>query len=163
MNIASVNTGIVKNRKPKRLGRGKGTGQGKTAGRGHKGFGSRNGSSSNVIFEGGQMPLVRRIPKRGFNNADAQKVAIVNLELISACFEEGETVSPETLKEKGVLKYRYDVLKILGDGDLEKKLKFVAHRFSKSAEEKIKALGCEIEILPGKEPLVKFQKKEKNA
>ncbi|MDO4551266.1 MAG: 50S ribosomal protein L15 [Planctomycetia bacterium] len=163
MNLTSVNTGIMKNRKPKRLGRGKGTGQGKTAGRGHKGFGSRNGSSMNVIFEGGQMPLVRRIPKRGFNNPHALEVAIVNLDLIDAYFEDGEEVTIQSLKEKGVLKHRYDVLKILGDGELTKKVKIVAHRFSGSAKEKISAVGAEIEILPGKKPLVKFQKKEQKA
>lgn len=163
MDISSVNSGIVKNKRPKRLGRGKGTGQGKTAGRGHKGYGSRNGSSQNVVFEGGQMPLVRRIPKRGFNNADALKVAVINLEQLDMWYSEGEVVNVETLKEKSLIKYRYDVLKILGDGELTKKIKICAHRFSKSAEEKIKAAGCEMEILPGKKPVVKFQKKEKKA
>ena len=159
MNLTDINFGVEKRRKPKRLGRGKGTGQGKTGGRGHKGYGSRNGSSQNVVFEGGQMPLVRRIPKRGFNNAGALEVAIVNLMLIDACYEDGETVSVETLKEKNLLKHRYDILKILGDGELTKKVKIVAHRFSKTAEEKIKAAGCEMEVLPGKKPVVKFQKK----
>lgn len=163
MNLTEVNSGIIKHRKPKRLGRGKGTGQGKTAGRGHKGYGSRNGSSQNVVFEGGQMPLVRRIPKRGFNNADAAEVAIINLLLIEACFEDGETVSVETLKEKRLLKSRYDELKILGDGELTKKVKVVAHRFSKTAEEKIKAAGGEMEVLPGKKPVVKGQKKTPKA
>lgn len=163
MDISSVNSGINKNKRPKRLGRGKGTGQGKTGGRGHKGYGSRNGSSQNVVFEGGQMPLVRRIPKRGFNNADALTVAIINLEQLEKFYNDGEVVNVETLKEKGLIKYRYDVLKILGDGELTKKIKVCAHRFSKSAEEKIKAAGCEMEILPGKKPVVKFQKKEKKA
>ncbi len=163
MNLSNVNVGIQKNKKPTRLGRGKGTGQGKTAGRGHKGFGSRNGSSQNVSFEGGQMPLFRRIPKRGFNNAGAAKVANINVCDISGRFEDGEVVSPETLKAKGLIKYRYDILKVLGDGELTKKVKVQAHRFSKTAEEKIKAAGCEMEVLPGKAPLVKFQKKAKNA
>ena len=161
MNISNVNVGIKKNKKPLRLGRGKGTGQGKTAGRGHKGFGSRNGSSMNVSFEGGQMPLFRRIPKRGFNNAGAAKVANINVCDIDKFFEDGEVVSPETLKSKGLIKYRYDVLKVLGDGELTKKVKVQAHRFSKSAEEKIKAAGSEMEVLPGKAPVVKFQKKVK--
>lgn len=159
MNLASVNQGIVKNKKSRRLGRGKGTGQGKTAGRGHKGYGSRAGSSMNVSFEGGQMPLFRRIPKRGFTNSDALEVANVNVGDIEACFEAGETVNVETLKTKKLLKHRYDVLKILGDGELTKKVMVQAHRFSKTAEEKIKAAGGEIETLPGKAPVVKFQKK----
>lgn len=163
MNLSNVNVGIQKNKKPTRLGRGKGTGQGKTAGRGHKGFGSRNGSSQNVSFEGGQMPLFRRIPKRGFNNAGAAKVANINVCDIDKLFADGEVVSPETLKAKGLIKYRYDILKVLGDGELTKKVKVQAHRFSKTAEEKIKAAGCEMEVLPGKAPLVKFQKKVKNA
>ncbi|MBE6427338.1 MAG: 50S ribosomal protein L15 [Planctomycetaceae bacterium] len=161
MNISNVNVGIKKNKKPLRLGRGKGTGQGKTAGRGHKGFGSRNGSSMNVSFEGGQMPLFRRIPKRGFNNAGAAKVANINVCDIDKFFNEGEVVSPETLKTKGLIKYRYDVLKVLGDGELTKKVKVQAHRFSKTAAEKIQAAGSEMEVLPGKAPLVKFQKKAK--
>lgn len=161
MNISNVNVGIKKNKKPLRLGRGKGTGHGKTAGRGHKGFGSRNGSSMNVSFEGGQMPLFRRIPKRGFNNAGAAKVAIINLGDIDGFFNDGEVVSPETLKAKKLIKYNYDVLKVLGEGDLTKKVKFQAHRFSKTAVEKIQAAGSEMEVLPGKAPLVKFQKKVK--
>ena len=161
MNLTFVNTGIHKNKKGVRLGRGKGSGTGKTAGRGHKGFGSRNGSSQNVSFEGGQMPLFRRIPKRGFNNAGAAKVANINVCDIDKFFEDGEVVSPETLKAKGLIKYRYDILKVLGDGKLTKTVTIKAHRFSKSAEEKIKAAGSEMEVLPGKKALVKFQKKEK--
>ena len=166
MNLHEVNSGIQKNKRPNRLGRGKGSGQGKTAGRGHKGFGSRNGSSMNVSFEGGQMPLFRRMPKRGFNNADAVRVANVNLSKVEECFVDGEVVSPETLKEKGLIKFRYDVLKVLGDVDenvgFTKKLLFKAHRFSKSAVEKINASGSTMEILPGKAPVVKFQKKVKD-
>ncbi|MDO4570639.1 MAG: 50S ribosomal protein L15 [Planctomycetia bacterium] len=161
MNLHDVNTGIKKNKKSLRLGRGKGTGQGKTAGRGHKGYGSRSGSSMNVSFEGGQMPLFRRIPKRGFNNPLADRVASINLGKIDAFFEDGEVVSPATLKEKGLIKFRYDVLKILGDGELTKKVKIQAHRCSKSAAEKIAASGSELELLPGKAPVVKFQKKVK--
>ena len=162
MNLSNVNVGIQKNKKANRLGRGKGTGQGKTAGRGHKGFGSRNGSSQNVSFEGGQMPFFRRIPKRGFTNAGAAKVANINVCDIEKFFEDGEVVSPETLKEKGLIRFRYDVLKVLGDGEISKKVKVQAHRFSKSAEEKIKAAGAEMEVLPGKAPVVKFQKKVKD-
>ena len=89
MNLTFVNTGIQKNKKGVRLGRGKGSGTGKTAGRGHKGFGSRNGSSQNVSFEGGQMPLFRRIPKRGFSNPGAAKVANINVCDIDKFFENG--------------------------------------------------------------------------
>lgn len=171
MNLHEVNSGIVKNKRPNRLGRGKGSGQGKTAGRGHKGYGSRNGSSMNVSFEGGQMPLFRRMPKRGFNNADAARVANINLDKVSDYFEDGEVVSPETLKEKGLIKFRYDILKVLGNMPLDeegndvpftKKLVFKAHRFSKSAIEKITAAGSTMEVLPGKAPVVKFQKKVKD-
>lgn len=161
MNLTSVNTGIQKNKKGVRLGRGKGSGTGKTAGRGHKGFGSRNGSSQNVSFEGGQMPLFRRIPKRGFNNAGAARVASINVCVIDKNFEDGEVVSPETLKKKGIIKYRYDILKILGNGELTKKVTIKAHRFSESAAKKIEAAGSKMEVLPGKKELVKFQKKEK--
>ena len=162
MNLSLVNKGIQKNKKARRLGRGKGTGTGKTAGRGHKGFGSRNGSSMNVSFEGGQMPLFRRMPKRGFNNPFALKVVNVNVGDIEACFADGEDVNIETLKAKGFLKGAFDVLKVLGDGELTKKVKVAAHRFSKTAEEKIKAAGGEVEVLPGKKPVVKGQKKAKD-
>ncbi|MDO4573801.1 MAG: 50S ribosomal protein L15 [Planctomycetia bacterium] len=161
MNLHTVNTGIVKNKKITRLGRGKGSGKGRTAGRGTKGYGSRSGSSMNLSFEGGQMPLFRRVPKRGFNNAGALEVACINVCDIDAMFSDGETVNVESLKAKGILKYRYDVLKVLGDGELTKKVKIQAHRFSKTAEEKIKAAGAEMEVLPGKKPVVKGVKKAK--
>lgn len=163
MNLTEVNTGVQKNRKGKRLGRGKGTGQGKTGGRGHKGAGSRAGFSMPAAFEGGQMPLVRRIPKRGFNNTTALEVATVNVGDIELLYEDGEIVTIETLKEKGILKFRYDVLKILGDGELTKKVKVVAHRVSNTAKIKIEASGSTLEILPGIAPVVKFQAKENKA
>ena len=114
MNLNDVHHGIHKNKARKRIGRGLGSGQGKTAGRGSKGQGSRSGSSTSPVFEGGQMPLVRRIPKRGFNNRWAETVAIVNLASLEKHFQSGEEVSPETICGKGLVKGSYDVLKVLG-------------------------------------------------
>lgn len=161
MNIDDVNRGITKNKKRKRVGRGPGSGHGKTCGRGHKGQRSRAGFSMRPTFEGGQMPLVRRIPKRGFNNRWALSVGIVNISDLDAAFADGDEVTLETLQARGLAKGRFDVLKVLGDGRLTKKLKVSAHRFSKSAKEKIEALGGEIVVLPGKAPVVKNKMKSK--
>ena len=120
MNLNDVHHGIHKNKARKRIGRGPGSGQGKTAGRGHKGQGSRSGSSTSPIFEGGQMPLVRRIPKRGFTNRFADVVAIVNLASLEKNFQSGEEVSPDTIRDKGLVKGSYDVLKVLAKGELTK-------------------------------------------
>ncbi len=155
MNLDDVNRGITKNKKRKRIGRGTGSGHGKTCGRGHKGQRSRAGYSVHPTFEGGQMPLVRRVPKRGFNNRWALSVMTVNIGDLEMAFDEGAEVTPASLKEKSLAKQRYDVLKILGDGPLTKKLKVAAHRFSKSAKEKIEQAGGEVVILPGKAPVVK--------
>jgi large subunit ribosomal protein L15 len=155
MNISDVNRGIHKNRPRKRLGRGIGSGQGKTAGRGHKGQGQRNGVSFLPIFQGGASPLVRRIPKRGFNNSWAVSVAVVNVGDLEATFEAGDEVTPEALATANLVKGRYDELKVLGNGELKKKLKVVAHRFSKSAAEKIAKAGGESVVLPGKAPVAK--------
>ena len=139
----------------KRLGRGIGSGQGKTAGRGHKGQGSRNGVSFLPIFQGGTMPLVRRIPKRGFNNRWAKTVLVVNVGDLNEAFKSGDAVTPEKLTAANLVKGRYDELKVLGDGEVTKKLKVSAHRFSKSAAEKITQAGGETVILPGTAPVVK--------
>jgi large subunit ribosomal protein L15 len=148
MIINDVHRGIHKHRKRKRIGRGTGSGTGKTAGRGHKGFGSRSGASTRRGHEGGQMPLFRRLAKVGFNNkAFAPKIVIVNLSALEKAFESGDTVSPQSLADKGLAKGRYDVLKILGNGSLSKKLTVQAHRFSKGAEEKIAASGGTVEII----------------
>ena len=155
MNLNDVNRGIQKNKKRRRVGRGTGSGLGKTCGRGHKGQGSRAGYSVHPTFEGGQMPLVRRVPKRGFNNRWALTVLAVNVGDLEMSFDDGAEVTPATLKEKNLAKSRYDVLKILGDGSLTKKLKVAAHRFSKSAKEKIERAGGEVVVLPGKAPVVK--------
>lgn len=142
MILNDVHQGIKKNKPRKRVGRGPGSGHGKTAGRGHKGFYSRSGSSRRRSFEGGQMPMARRIAKRGFSNAKfAEEVVIVNLSALEANFENGETVNRETLAEKRVIKGRYDVLKVLGKGKLTKKLTVEANRFSASAKDAIAKAG----------------------
>lgn len=156
MNINSVNEGITKATKRTRRGRGTGSGIGKTCGRGHKGQGSRSGWSMPALFEGGQMPLVRRIPKRGFNNrAFAEMVVAVNIGDLELFFQAGDTVSPESLVKLGIVKVIFDEIKILGTGELTKKLKVSAHRFSASAKSKIEAAGGTTETLAGKKPVVK--------
>ena len=150
MNVHDVNRGVHKHRPKKRLGRGPGSGQGKTAGRGHKGQFSNPGYKALSIFEGGTMPLVRRIPKRGFTNIFAPVIASVNIGDLEQLFDAGAEVTPEALRSKGLLKARYEQLKVLGDGNLTKKLKVSAHRFSQSAKAKIEQAGGEAVILPGK-------------
>jgi large subunit ribosomal protein L15 len=161
MNLNDVHRGIHKFKKRTRVGRGPGSGHGKTSGRGHKGQGQRAGFSQHPTFEGGQMPLVRRIPKRGFNNKWADVVAIVNVSDLDAAFTDGDEVTLANLKEKNLAKGSFDVLKVLGDGELTKKLKVSAHRFSKSAQEKIEKAGGEVVTLPGKKPVVKNKMKTK--
>ena len=155
MKINDVHKDIQRNKAKKRIGRGPGSGHGKTSTRGNKGQGARSGYASMRVFEGGQMPLVRRIPKRGFNNKFALSVAIVNLGDLDAVFQSGEEATPETIKAKSLTKGAYDVLKVLGDGDLSKTLKISAHRFSRSALEKIEKAGGQAIVLPGKAPVVK--------
>ncbi|MBN1394287.1 MAG: 50S ribosomal protein L15 [Pirellulales bacterium] len=155
MNLNDVHRGITKNKPRKRIGRGPGSGHGKTSTRGHKGQGSRSGYTSKAVFEGGKMPLVRRVPKRGFNNRWAETVAVVNLGVLNEHFRAGQQVSPQTLEEKGLLKGRYDLLKILGNGELTKKLEVSAHRFSRAATEKIEKAGGQTVVLPGKKPVAK--------
>jgi len=146
MNLNDVHQGIQKRRKRKRIGRGPGSGHGKTAGRGHKGFKSRAGSSRRRAFEGGQMPLARRIAKRGFSNvAFARRVAIINLHTLDHAFENGDTVDIESLTDKGLVKNQFQVVKVLGDGELTKKLNVKVHRCSRSAEDKITARGGTVE------------------
>ena len=147
MNLHDVNAGIKKNKKKKRVGRGPGSGHGKTSGRGHKGQGQLAGWSASPIFEGGASPLIRRIPKRGFHNRFGLIVASVNVGQLDAAFEAGEEVTLRSLKTKNLAKGRYDVLKVLGGGELTKKLKISAHRFSASALEKIEAAGGQANVL----------------
>ncbi len=134
------------NRKRKRVGRGPGSGHGQTSGRGDKGQKSRSGYSKRAGFEGGQMPLYRRLPKRGFHNIFAGKYAILNVKTLNR-FDEGTTVTPELLLEKGILKKIEDGLRILGEGKLEKKLTVHAHHFSDSARKKIEQAGGTVEVL----------------
>jgi len=148
MIIDDVHRGSKKRKRRRRVGRGSGSGHGKTSGRGHKGYGSRAGGTSRRGFEGGQMPLFRRIAKRGFNNkAFATRVAIVNVAALDRLFEDKDTVTLESLREKGLAKGRFDELKILGNGELSTKLTVKAHRFSKSAAEKITAAGGTVETI----------------
>jgi large subunit ribosomal protein L15 len=129
----------------KRVGRGPGSGNGKTAGRGHKGQKSRSGYSRRWGFEGGQMPLVRRIPKRGFFNVFRVDYQVVNLRDLDRVFDDGDEVTPATLLEKGLIRRGPKPVKVLATGDLSKKLSVVADKFSGSAKSKIEAAGgtCE--------------------
>lgn len=129
----------------KRIGRGAGSGTGKTAGKGHKGQNARSGGGVRPGFEGGQMPLQRRVPKRGFNNIFATRYAIVNVGDLDR-FEDGSTIDVELLKNAGLIKKEYDGLKILGNGELKKKLTVIAAKFSGSAKAKIENLGGKAEV-----------------
>ena len=131
----------------KRLGRGTGSGQGTTAGRGHDGQNSRSGGGVRPGFEGGQMPIYRRLPKRGFTNIFAKKFTIVNLSDLNERFEDGAEVTPVTLIESGLVNKLNDGIKVLGDGNLDKKLTVKATKFSKSAIEKIEANGGKVEVI----------------
>ena len=133
-------------REVKRIGRGHGSGQGKTAGKGHKGQKARAGRGMRPGFEGGQMPLQRRVPKRGFNNIFATRYAIVNLAALNK-FENGAVVDTEALKAVGLVKNSYDGVKILGNGALEKNLTVKAAAFSESAKSKIEAAGGKAEVV----------------
>ncbi|MGB9840449.1 50S ribosomal protein L15 [Thermovenabulum sp.] len=133
-------------KKAKRVGRGTGSGHGKTATRGHKGQKARTGGGVRPGFEGGQMPLYRRIPKRGFTNVFKKEFVVVNVKALND-FEDNTRVTPELLIEKGIIKNIRDGVKILGDGELTKKLEVVAHAFSKSAIEKIEAAGGKAEVI----------------
>lgn len=163
MILDDVHRGINKFRKRKRLGRGPGSGHGKTSGKGHKGQRSRAGHSQIPTFAGGSMPMIRRVPKRGFNNRWADTVVVVNVGEIDAAFDAGADVTVEALMKKNIAKGRFNRLKVLGDGELTKKLKISAHAFSKSAVEKIEKAGCEMVTLPGKTPVAEKQRAAKAA
>ncbi len=130
----------------KRVGRGHGSGWGKTAGRGHKGNKSRSGGNIPPGFEGGQMPLQRRIPKRGFRNRFKEVYSIVNIEDLNR-LEGVDVVDPEILKERGLIKTLRNKVKILGDGELKSPLHIKAHKFSDSAKKKIESAGGKVEVL----------------
>ncbi len=131
----------------KRIGRGHGTGQGTQAGRGHKGAQSRSGFKFKRGFEGGQMPLHRRIPKRGFHNLFRREYAVVNLDTLAERFDAGTVITPELLRESGLVHGAKAQIKVLARGDISKKLTIRAHRFSGKAAEKITAAGGAAEVL----------------
>ncbi|MBR6004689.1 MAG: 50S ribosomal protein L15 [Clostridia bacterium] len=130
----------------KRIGRGPASGQGKTAGKGHKGQLARAGRGMRAGFEGGQMPLQRRVPKRGFNNIFRTEYAVVNISALDA-FNDGDTVTVEALVEKGIVKKTLDGVKILGNGEISKKLTVQVNAFSDSAKSKIEAAGGKAEVI----------------
>ena len=137
--------GATKTRK--RVGRGTGSGTGKTAGKGHKGQNARSGGGVRPGFEGGQLPLFRRLPKRGFSNAKFKtEYAVINLSDLNK-FEDGSVVTPDLLKEMGLVKNQLDGIKVLGNGTLEKKLVVKAHKFSNTAKEQIEKLGGKAEVI----------------
>ena len=130
----------------KRKGRGPGSGNGKTAGKGHKGQNARSGGGVRIGFEGGQMPITRRLPKRGFNNIFAKKYAIVNVDALNV-FDNEAVVSATELLEKKIIRKPEDGLRVLGNGDLTKKLTVKANAFSESAKAKIEAAGGKVEVI----------------
>ncbi len=134
------------NKRVKRVGRGTGSGHGKTSTRGHKGQKARSGGGIRPGFEGGQMPLQRRLPKRGFTNIFKKEYAIVNVRDLNS-FEDGSEINPEVLLNAGLINSTKDGVKILGDGELEKKLTVRAHKISRQAEEKITARGGRVEVI----------------
>ena len=131
----------------RRVGRGMGSGAGKTSGRGHKGQKARSGYSKRFGFEGGQMPLQRRIPKRGFNNIFSKEIGTVNVSDLEVKFNDGDTVDVNTLKEAGLINKEYDGIKVLGNGDLKKKLNVKVNAYSGAAKEKIEAAGGKAEVV----------------
>jgi large subunit ribosomal protein L15 len=131
----------------KRIGRGQGSGNGKTAGRGHKGAKSRSGFKFKRGFEGGQMPLHRRVPKRGFHNPFRTEYAVVNLDVLAERFDAGTVITPELLRERGLIHGTRQPIKVLARGDVSKKLTVRAHKFSGKAAEKIAAAGGTVEVL----------------
>ena len=139
-----ANPGARTNRK--RIGRGHGSGTGKPAGKGHKGQLARSGGGSAPGFEGGQTPIYRRIPKRGFTNFTRKEYVAVNIETLNR-FEDGTEVTPELLALSGIAKQQQDGIKILGEGKLEKKLVVRAHKFSKTAKEAIEQAGGSVEVI----------------
>ena len=146
MKIHELTPALDSNKAVKRIGRGHGSGNGKTAGKGHKGQNARSGGGVRIGFEGGQMPLARRIPKRGFNKIFATKYAIVNVSDLNK-FKDGTVVDTELLVASGLVKKVYDGVKILGNGELSAKLTVKAAKFSQSAIEKIEKAGGKAEVM----------------
>ena len=147
MKLHELEKNIGATQKRKIVGRGRGSGLGKTSGKGHKGQNARSGGGVRAVFEGGQTPLYRRLPKRGFNNARFATVyAVINVSDLNR-FENGTVVSPALLREVGLVKNQLDGIKVLGNGELTKKLTIQAHKFSKTAVEKIEKSGSKIEVM----------------
>jgi large subunit ribosomal protein L15 len=148
MDLKQVHQGVHRRRAKKRIGRGVGSGHGKTSTRGTKGQKSRAGAEKpHRLFEGGQMKVARRVPKRGFNNRWAKSYAVVNVRDLNEQFQDGETVDPQALRGRGLATGSFDAVKILGDGELKKKLTVKAQKFSESARAKITAAGGSAEAI----------------
>jgi len=145
MKLQELQPAIGSTTAPKRLGRGVGSQLGKTSGKGHKGAKARSGGGKRPGFEGGQMPLTRRIPKRGFTNIFGKEYAIVNVSALNA-FEDGATVTNEALVEAGLIKKTLDGVKVLGGGELTKKLTVSVDKVTESAKQKIEAIGGKVEV-----------------
>ncbi|MFM7516543.1 MAG: 50S ribosomal protein L15 [Pirellula sp.] len=150
MNLEEVNDGIVGNRPRKRIGRGVGSKTGKTSGRGRDGHKSRSGYSRHPMFSGSDTPIYMRVPKRGFHNKFATEVVGVNVGALNDAFEDGAQVTPSDIRQRGVVKVRFDELKILGVGEVTKKLNLVVTRISQTAKEKIEAAGGSVKIVAAK-------------
>ena len=146
MKIHELSPAVGSNKVVKRVGRGHGSGNGKTAGKGHKGAKARSGPNKRAGFEGGQMPLQRRVPKRGFNNIFATRYAVLNVSDLNV-FEEGTVVDTAALKSKGIVKKTYDGVKVLGNGEVTVKLTVKATAFSETAKAKIEAAGGTAEVI----------------
>ncbi len=162
MNLSNLRAPKKANRNKKRIGRGMGSGTGKTSGRGHKGQGSRSGSSLMRGFEGGQMPLHRRLPKRGFTNIFRTEYTVLNLDRVAELGENELTL--EKFVELGLLKKRNGLVKVLGEGELQVALTIHAHKFSKSAQEKIEKAGGKAIVIGGEvtaKPAGKLVKKQR--
>jgi len=147
MKLHELEKNIGAKQAKKRVGRGSGSGLGKTSGRGEKGQNARSGGGVNPVFEGGQLPLYRRLPKRGFSNHDFKTVyAVINLSDLNR-FEDGTVVTPALLKETGIIKKQLNGIKVLAEGNLEKKLTIQAHKFSRQALIKINEAGSKAEVI----------------
>ncbi len=146
MDLRTLKPAPGSNRARKRVGRGPGSGLGKTSGRGHKGRGARSGGNTPPGYEGGQNPLQRRLPKRGFTNPSRQEYNVVNLRELEAAFESGAVVDRDALDGRGLLRKKNLPVKILGDGDISKALTVRADRFSKSAKERLESAGGSAEV-----------------
>lgn len=147
MKLHELAPAVGSTKEVKRIGRGHGSGNGKTAGKGHKGQKARSGGSIRPGFEGGQMPLQRRMPKRGFNNIFAKEFATVNVSELEKRFEDGAVVDAQALIESGAIKSAKDGIKILGNGELSKKLTVKAAKFTAAAQEKIEKAGGKAEVM----------------